>query len=187
MEYKLKLQDYIFKNDKQYQNMLKTLNYMQESMYLDGLTEVYNRRYLEDEMFKKEDVTVLAMVDLDYFKEVNDQFGHLAGDQALQEVAHILKKNVRDRDAVLRYGGDEFMILFYHMPANLLEERLNFIRREVEKLVIPDYPHLKLTCTIGCACGTYQQQLLKQADKMMYQAKIQRNSVKIHYGKEEHQ
>lgn len=187
MEYKLKLQDYIFKNDKQYQNMLKTLNYMQESMYLDGLTEVYNRRYLEDEMFKKEDVTALAMVDLDYFKEVNDQFGHLAGDQALQEVAHILKKNVRDRDAVIRYGGDEFMILFHHMPANLLEERLNFIRREVEKLVIPDYPHLKLTCTIGCACGTYQQQLLKQADKMMYQAKIQRNSVKIHYGKEEHQ
>ena len=88
---------------------------------------------------------------------------------------------------MIRYGGDEFMILFHHMPANLLEERLNFIRREVEKLVIPDYPHLKLTCTIGCACGTYQQQLLKQADKMMYQAKIQRNSVKIHYGKEEHQ
>ena len=63
LEYKLKMHDDIFKNDKQYQNMLKTLNYMQESMYLDGLTEVYNRRYLEDEMFQKEDITALAMVD----------------------------------------------------------------------------------------------------------------------------
>ena len=57
LEYKLKMHDDIFKNDKQYQNMLKTLNYMQESMYLDGLTEVYNRRYLEDEMLQKEEIT----------------------------------------------------------------------------------------------------------------------------------
>ena len=165
--------------------MLKTLNYMQESMYLDGLTEVYNRRYLEDEMFQKEDITALAMVDLDRFKEVNDQFGHLAGDKVLQKVAHILKRNVRDKDEVIRYGGDEFIILFHQMPESILNERLNDIRREVESLGIQDYPHLKVTCTIGCACGTYQQSLLKQADKMMYQAKIHRNSVKIHYGKEE--
>lgn len=185
LEYKLKMHDDIFKNDKQYQNMLKTLNYMQESMYLDGLTEVYNRRYLEDEMFQKEDITALAMVDLDRFKEVNDQFGHLAGDKVLQKVAHILKRNVRDKDAVIRYGGDEFIILFHQMPESILNERLNDIRHEVESLGIQDYPHLKVTCTIGCACGTYQQSLLKQADKMMYQGKIHRNSVKIHYGKEE--
>ena len=185
LEYKLKMHDDIFKNDKQYQNILKTLNYMQESMYLDGLTEVYNRRYLEDEMFQKEDITALAMVDLDRFKEVNDQFGHLAGDKVLQKVAHILKRNVRDKDEVIRYGGDEFIILFHQMPESILNERLNDIRHEVESLGIQDYPHLKVTCTIGCACGTYQQSLLKQADKMMYQAKIHRNSVKIHYGKEE--
>ena len=185
LEYKLKMHDDIFKNDKQYQNILKTLNYMQESMYLDGLTEVYNRRYLEDEMFQKEDITALAMVDLDRFKEVSDQFGHLAGDKVLQKVAHILKRNVRDKDEVIRYGGDEFIILFHQMPESILNERLNDIRHEVESLGIQDYPHLKVTCTIGCACGTYQQSLLKQADKMMYQAKIHRNSVKIHYGKEE--
>lgn len=184
IEYKLRMHDYVFKNDKQYQKMLKTLNYMQESMYLDGLTEVYNRRYMEDELFKKKDITALAMVDLDHFKDVNDQFGHLAGDRALQEAAHILKKNVRDKDAVIRYGGDEFIILFHQMPTEILDERLNFIRQEIENIQIEKYPHLKLTCTIGCACGQYSQQLIKAADKIMYQAKIKRNNVLIDYGKE---
>lgn len=184
IEYRLRMRDYVFKNDKQYQKMLKTLNYMQESMYLDGLTEVYNRRYLEDELFKKEDITALAMVDLDHFKDVNDQFGHLAGDRALQEAAHILKKNVRDKDSVIRYGGDEFIILFHQIPKTILDERLNFIRQEIENIRIEKYPSLHLTCTIGCAYGKYNHQLLKQADKVMYQAKIKRNNVMINYGKE---
>lgn len=179
IEYKLKMHEHILKSDKQYRKMVKTLNYMQENIYLDGLTEVYNRRYLEDDLIKKEDITAIAMIDLDHFKDINDCFGHLAGDRALQETAKTIKKSVREKDAVIRYGGDEFIILFYQIPKHILDERLNSIRQEITEIKIKTYPDLKLTCSIGCAYGKYDYQLLKLADKRMYQAKEKRNCVVI--------
>ena len=80
--------------------------------FTDGLTKLYNRKYLDillKELYNKR--VCLIELDIDHFKKINDTFGHQFGDEVLQQIAKILKSNVRDEDIVIRMGGEEFLVV----------------------------------------------------------------------------
>ena len=152
-----------------------------QTALIDPLTGVKNRSTLDD-AFQRElklarrhnhDLSVI-LLDIDHFKQVNDQHGHLYGDQALRAVAQCVQRTIRDSDLLFRFGGEEFMILLSGTGAEgsaLLAER---IRREVER--ITPFPDGKTTLTISLGVTSLRQEdapesLLERADAALYQAK----------------
>lgn len=167
-------------------SIFESLKKLQEQLYHDGLTDAYNRRYLDEEIYEGKTITAVAMVDLDRFKDVNDRFGHLTGDQVLKDVVNVIKHGIREKDALIRYGGDEFVILFDDIPTNIIEDRLNQLRQDVSRIVIEGYEDLKINCSIGCAIGhRHVSEMVVIADNMLYQAKLTRNTVAIKYVEDE--
>lgn len=160
----------------------------QELIYTDDLTGLYNYRYLQEvldqEIRRSERYGLefsLIFVDLDYFKNVNDQFGHLAGSQALKEVATLLRACVREVDVLFRYGGDEFTALLVETDsrgAALVAER---IRCSVEKhtFLADSESASNLTATVGYATypdtATDKESIIDLADQAMYHGKKTRN------------
>ena len=168
--------------------------------YTDQLTGVYNYRYFVEtleEMCAESNETgapvSLLVVDLDFFKSVNDAFGHDVGNAVLQRVAQILKHQVRDRDVVCRYGGEEFMIILPRASIDTGVQIAERLRRAVEATPISVPPvgntaalPVRVTASIGVA--TYPemadspQSLLRNADRAMYVGSKQagRNRVGIY-------
>ena len=102
------------------------------------------------------------------------------GDIVLQSIAQTVLSCVRKTDAVIRYGGDEFIIIFYSIPADIFKKKLERIRRSVDGLIIDDYPELHMSVSIGGAYGIgTTKKLFKAADNMMYQSKNTKNQVTI--------
>ena len=150
--------------------------------FMDPLTEVYNRRALEDMLKKytrraerlKKPVTFL-MIDVDYFREINSRFGHTAGDFVLLEVATILRSAVRGSDAVVRYGGDEFLVILADAPLTDVDVVLGRIQRFVQ-----DWNHsghlkdFELALSVGAAqwvAGKTTDEIMNEADRHMYAMK----------------
>ena len=168
----------------------------------DPLTEVYRRDAIEPLLEQQHAMVergqfqhVLAMLDIDYFKKLNDEFGHLVGDQALKLIGQYLTQHSRKQDVVFRYGGEEFLI---SMPRTGLPQAkiiLERIRLGVAKLSIPTgNGTTHLTVSIGC-CELLKGYSLKHAiavaDEALYQAKENgrnllvvstHNSHKVNYG-----
>ncbi|MCG8551305.1 MAG: diguanylate cyclase, partial [Desulfobacterales bacterium] len=151
---------------------------------IDPLTGLYNRRYFMD-FGKREFETVkrkkgclsVIMIDIDYFKEVNDEYGHDIGDRVLKQVASIIRDNLRATDIPGRYGGDEFMMI---LPGTDIEGAIPFaekIRAVFEKrgLEVKGDASVKLTLSLGVAhyaAGIESfAQMLKKADEMLYKSK----------------
>ena len=171
-------------NEKDYyhDHLFKSFKNMHEQLYCDGLTKAYNRRYLDEKIYDDKSITAVAMIDLDRFKDINDRYGHHIGDKVLKKTVEVIKNGIRDKDALIRYGGDEFVILFVDIPLHIIERRLNQIRSDVEKLNIDRFEKLKINCSIGCAVGKGKvDQMIIVADDMLYQAKLTRNTVAIKY------
>lgn len=163
-------------------NIFESLKKLQEQLYCDGLTNAYNRRYLDEQIYEGKTITAVAMLDLDKFKDVNDRYGHHVGDIVLKSVVDVIKKGIREKDALVRYGGDEFVILFDDIPTNIIEDRLNQLREDVAQIVINRFEELKIRCSIGCAIGQRKvSEMVIIADNMLYQAKLTRNTVAIKY------
>jgi diguanylate cyclase (GGDEF)-like protein len=126
----------------------------------------------------------LVFVDLDYFKEVNDRFGHLVGSAILCETAQLLKKCVRDADILFRYGGDEFTALLVETEDRGAEVVAERIRRTLADhcFMAEDGIDVRLTATIGYAVfptdAEERLDLLNLADRAMYWGKTQRNVVR---------
>ena len=93
------------------------------------------------------------MIDVNNFKSVNDSYGHDAGDTVLQSIARTLLSCVRKTDTVIRYGGDEFLILFYRIPAEVFENKLEGIRHSIAVLAMDDHPGIHVSVSIGGAYG----------------------------------
>jgi diguanylate cyclase (GGDEF)-like protein/PAS domain S-box-containing protein len=156
----------------------------------DFLTECLNRRAfvlrLQEEMerVKRNSLTLsLILVDIDSFKGVNDQWGHLAGDYTLQQFSQSLKQNVRAYDFIGRFGGEEFIICLPDTDAEKASAVAERMRRSVEELEI-DYlgSRIKITGSFGVACyhGIADEtidQLIYKADQAMYTAKKSKNWV----------
>ena len=160
-------------------NMSQSIEDLQKKLYTDELTGVYNRRYLEDRMYRDKNICAVAMVDLDYFKNVNDKYGHFVGDVILSETSKVMLESVRSKDTVIRYGGDEFIIMFSEISRNIVEMRLNQIRLNIQNTLLKN-TGIEQTCSIGCASGSCAvEYLLQEADKMLYEAKKTRNRVSV--------
>ncbi len=149
-------------------------------LYTDSLTGVYNRRYYDDYIQNAEDIRAAVMIDIDNFKHINDNYGHDAGDVVLHGIAQTILSCVRKSDAVIRYGGDEFAVVFYNIPPEVFEKKLERMRYLVEVLIVKEYPEIHMSVSIGGAYGTRKaKELFKIADSMMYESKITKNQVNI--------
>ena len=158
---------------------MQSIEDLQKKLYTDELTGVYNRRYLEDRMYRDKNICAVAMVDLDYFKNVNDKYGHFVGDVILSETSKVMLESVRSKDMVIRYGGDEFIIMFSEISRSIVEMRLNQIRLNIQNTLLKN-TGIERTCSIGCAFGSCSvEYLLQEADKMLYEAKKTRNRVSV--------
>ncbi|RKH43055.1 GGDEF domain-containing protein [Corallococcus llansteffanensis] len=157
---------------------------------MDGLTQIYNRRYFDEQLDREvsrsrryERTLSLVMLDLDHFKEVNDTFGHLAGDSVLKQLASTVRTRIRREDVFARYGGEEFAMLLPEISlggARQLAEKVRKLverqRFEFDKQVIP------VTLSVGVATLEPQHreatELVRAADERLYEAKTQgRNRV----------
>jgi len=148
-------------------------------IYKDSLTLVNNRKYYDDYL-ELQSCQALVMADIDHFKNINDQFGHLCGDAALKAVANRIQSGVRDSDTVVRYGGDEFLIVFKNISDEVLQNRMQQMRKAVNDIVLDEYPDVKLGMSFGVTYGNGQiRDMLKVADELLYEAKKNRNSILI--------
>ena len=155
-------------------------------LYIDSLTSVYNRRYYDEHFQRADDIQAMVVIDVDNFKHINDNYGHDVGDIVLQRIAQSVLACVRKTDAVIRYGGDEFVIIFFSIPADIFEKKLERIRHSVDCLIIDEYPELHMSVSIGGVYGIGNtKELFKAADNMMYQSKKVKNQVSICFLNEE--
>lgn len=144
----------------------------------DPMTGVYNRRYFEENLEMLEGVDAVAMIDADDFKHINDTYGHLAGDAALKAIASAISSGIRESDALIRYGGDEFLLLFQHIPAEKFQDKLEQIRQRVSCAKVEGYPDIRLTISVGGVhSASTMLEAVKRADQLMYRAKARKNAV----------
>ena len=106
-------------------------------LYRDALTGVYNRRYYEETVSSLIGPAGVAVMDLDDFKIYNDTYGHHAGDLVLETVARVIRNCIRQTDTLIRFGGDEFLLLLPGIPAEKLPEKLEQIRSSVHEAQVP--------------------------------------------------
>lgn len=141
-------------------------------LFLDPVTDTYSRRYYETYRAHLEGMESIAIIDANRFKQVNDSFGHPAGDAVLREIARAIKDCIRKTDILIRYGGDEFLLLFPKMSEEILERKMQEISAAVENIRIADYPELRLSISIGGVTGVHPiTEAIRQADLRMYAQK----------------
>ena len=151
----------------------------QDKLYIDPVTGVYNRRYFEDEIRNMQNSAGVAMIDLDDFKLYNDIYGHDMGDQVLCIVADVIKNCIRKTDKLIRYGGDEFLLILSDMVRGTLRGKLLQIQEAIENATIPNCSRLKLTASIGGVISEDGQidEAIAKADQLMYKAKDHKAQV----------
>ena len=163
------------------ENLLAELSGYADALYRDALTGVFNRRYYEEKVKNLESSAGVAMVDLDDFKLYNDTYGHDAGDKALCTVVEIIRRHVRKTDKVVRFGGDEFLLLIPDINVDNFTKKLKEIQEEVHAARVPGYSQLKLSVSIGGVLSSNESlgEAVLRADKFMYRAKRRKNMVVI--------
>lgn len=150
-----------------------------QQLYIDALTGAYNRRFWEDKMKSFSGVAGIALIDLDDLKLYNDTFGHSAGDAALKALVQITKKGIRSTDKLIRYGGDEFLLIMPNVSSSIFAEKLRTIQERIHEADFPEFPGLKISASIGGAMlyhGSIEDVVFR-ADKLMYYAKSYKNTV----------
>jgi diguanylate cyclase (GGDEF)-like protein len=171
-----------------------SLTYSQHNAHIDSLTKLPNRRWLEYAFQRERQSSIenkqplcMIMLDVDHFKDYNDQHGHLAGDGVLQFISQQLREQLRPHDSMARFGGEEFVVLLPHLSlpkAAQVAERLRFCLASLHQIpnTQPQLPGV--TISLGVAQLTPEDELtclLHKADQALYQAKQQgRNRVCIH-------
>ena len=177
--------DRLYKVRKEEDSLLDRL--VEERMYLantikiDPLTGLYNRRIIS----KIRDVGTVIMCDIDYFKTVNDTYGHDIGDKVIQSVGQTILENIRVGDVGCRYGGDEFLIVFTTDRFDVIDSRIKKIVDNInEKVNIPDFD---ITLSVGIAFNENNEkieELMKKADEALYFSKENGRNQITYYGTE---
>ncbi len=174
-----------------YSDLLQQMTYLSTFAELrtDPLTGVANRRAFDDQLERllnvhqdpQEPPLGIAMFDLDHFKQINDEQGHLAGDRILQELTQLFRPALREGDLLARFGGEEFVILMPRTPLRSAWSMAERLRQRVEE-------KLGTTISVGIAAnlpGETATELLSRADAALYTAKQEgRNCIAIHEGAE---
>ncbi|MDI6891953.1 MAG: sensor domain-containing diguanylate cyclase [Actinomycetota bacterium] len=158
----------------------------------DGLTGIYNYRHfiyqLEEEISRVSrygGAVSIILSDVDFFKRVNDTYGHLRGDEVLRGIAQLIDAQTREVDLVARYGGEEFVIILPETDCEDAFKVANKLRETVAGTVFwgdeEDAAPVRVTISLGVASypatASSQDELMKQADSVLYEAKIHRNTV----------
>lgn len=159
---------------------------LEDMVNIDGLTELYNHRYFCDTLVEKVKIgkrvdkpVSMIFIDIDYFKQYNDTYGHQKGDYVLRKIGEIIKTNVRDEDIAARYGGEEFAII---LPDTSEEQALNIAENLREKIEATYFegeeaqPRGKVTASMGVSVfpdkSKNDVELIKSADDALYRAKF---------------
>ncbi|WP_223070503.1 diguanylate cyclase [Paenibacillus caui] len=165
------------------QRILARSKQFEQMAFCDALTGLYNRRYfynqlvIEMERNQRYPVPIsLALVDIDYFKQINDTYGHPVGDQVLQRLSCVLKQNLRQSDLVARYGGEEFVVLLTNTTEEQAATIMNGVLEKVRKVCFAKAgtEDVRITFSSGIAHLSPDlkvQEWIKRTDSVMYQAK----------------
>jgi diguanylate cyclase (GGDEF)-like protein len=157
---------------------------MREQAIIDHCTGLFNFRYFQQKLDEalesaesNEECLSLVILDIDFFKHVNDAWGHLYGDIVLKELANLLKRNVRSEDSVCRYGGEEFTIIFPHCDFNTTLKIAERIRTKIQETTTNDrrgFFKEPITVSVGITefrPGISKTELISQADNALYWSK----------------
>jgi len=156
---------------------LEKENKIKNLIYKDNLTGAYNRRKfmniveLEIDRYNRYNIPFSIIIfDIDKFKKINDTFGHLIGDEILKQIIFLIKNNIRENDYLIRWGGDEFIILLPHTPLNYS----NVFKRKIENIIANEQFIKNISVSISCGTAEYKDSLdslISKADKEMYNEK----------------
>ena len=162
-----------------YEKLLSHLTVYNEKLYKDALTGAYNRRFYEDEVKDMKGPAGVAVIDLDDFKIYNDTYGHHAGDLALETAADIIRRYVRKSDMLIRYGGDEFLLILPDIQSDIFADKLKIIQERIYEATIAGYNRLQMSVSIGGVMFNSGdiKEAVSRADKLMYRAKKRKNMV----------
>ncbi|KEZ48320.1 GGDEF domain-containing response regulator [Metabacillus indicus] len=168
---------------------------LEELIVVDELTKVYNRKFLNPaytrlaaRMKREGSFFTLAMLDLDYFKKINDTYGHLEGDEVLREFSQCLRDNLRNSDTVIRYGGEEFIILLPNAGQKEAMEVIGRIKESFSAHVFKRPDHTSYSCTFSAGLMAVPpeqamsvEHAIECADAALYQAKENgRNAIAVY-------
>lgn len=175
--------------------MFKRLDVIQQDIYRDPMTNLYNRRFLEQELPRQlsfhqrhDQKMIVGILDIDHFKIVNDTYGHLVGDIILENFARLIMETVRASDYVIRYGGEEIVVLFINSEIQgsktTLERFLSQLAAEPLHRIEENNTNIFISFSAGLAefpgQGRRGDELLKKADRALYEAKSSgRKQVRI--------
>ncbi len=164
---------------------------MQQLAIHDGLTQLYNRHYLH-QFIQKEEASAkrigyslsIVMMDLDYFKRINDEYGHMVGDLVLIQAAHLVLQRLRQSDMAFRFGGEEFLLILPNTKAHDAAVICEDLRSLLQQTGVGTLAAGEVTASFGVAQLTETceniDQLINMADQALYQAKSRgRNRVEI--------
>ena len=163
------------------EHLVRSLHQYSQELYQDALTGAFNRRYYEEQFCGKDSADGVAVLDVDNFKAINDTYGHQAGDAALRTIVQAIVGCIRNSDILIRYGGDEFLLVFPEIPEPVFNRRLQEITSAVSNAAVPDYPKMQLSVSVG---GVYKMSPLSdavyRADALMYKAKTEKRRMMLH-------
>jgi diguanylate cyclase len=188
------LNDHLDASRREVESLQQEVRRARAEALIDGLTGLANRRSLDIALAQclatsSPDLPgpSLLIADIDHFKNINDNYGHLFGDKVIRSIATILRDNIKGKDLAARYGGEEFVVVLPETPLDGARSIAEKLRRVVEnchiKRVGSDEVVANVTISLGVACrlpGESEQQLIARADEALYQAKqLGRNRVTL--------
>ena len=193
------LSKFLYKN--QFENIMKNIiledanRKIKRLSNYDKLTDIPNRRYFEEYIKKEymsvteaEDKGIVALADIDFFKKINDTYGHHLGDKVLEKVANIFQNELKEPNLAARWGGEEFAFFVYGYSENEAHLKFDEIRKKVEEPSLSDNGAINITVSIGFSelIGFEDkdfEEAFKRADKALYNAKQTGRNKVIHYKK----
>lgn len=171
----------------------ENIEYYSNKLKKDQLTNLYNRHGLNNafkNMLENNIPFSIILCDIDYFKKINDKYGHIEGDNALKYISEILRSSTRKTDYIIRYGGEEFLIILPYCNKEVAEEIANNIKQKLNNNVFTlsnNSKSIKITMTFGITELNENKNitsLIKEADDALYQGKTSgRNKVKVYSNK----
>lgn len=161
------------------EKLLSHINEYYEKTYTDVMTGSHNRRFYEEKLKNSVLNAGVAMIDIDDFKIYNDVYGHVAGDMVLTAFAAEVKKDIRSSDKIIRYGGDEFLLIMPGVRDSGFETTLKRILQNISGIVLPGYEGIRLTTSIGATFCTNEpiHVAVSRADRLLYKAKVNKNVI----------